>query len=107
MESNSSLLMCTIACNLAFSNDGLPFPQPLRHDANIVVSYRIVPYLQCCYAWVVMSNAVHKLLKVLHKCGNTDVLEFLLIYLPSPSGAVCPWESYTYISQTPHCRVTM
>ena len=25
----------------------------------MVASYRVVPYLQCCYAWVITSSAVH------------------------------------------------
>ena len=37
----------------------LLFPQLLRHKTDMVASYRVVPYLQSCYAWVVKSSAVH------------------------------------------------
>ena len=33
--------------------------QLLKCDTDMVVSYRVVPYLQRCYALLVMSNAVH------------------------------------------------
>ena len=35
------------------------FPQFLRRKTDMVASYRVVPYLQRCYAWVVTSSAVH------------------------------------------------
>ena len=47
-----------IASSIAFS-DITSFPQLLRYDTDMVESYCVVPYLQCCYALVVMSNAVH------------------------------------------------
>ena len=48
------------------------------------------------------------LLKVLHKCCNTDVLGVLLIYPHSPLGVARPRDrAYNYISQTPCCRVTI
>ena len=43
----------------AFSGIASHFPQLLKCGTDMVVSYRIVPYLQCCYALLVMSNAVH------------------------------------------------
>ena len=41
-----------------------------------------------------------RLLKVLHKCCNTDMLGALLIYLHSPLGTACPWDR-AYISVKP------
>ena len=77
----------------------------------MVASYCVVPYVQRCYAWVVMSSAAGwrctQLLKVLHKCCNTYVLGVLLIYPHSPFGTMHPRESSIYISQTPHCCVTL
>ena len=36
------------------------YPELLKCDTDIVASYRIVPYLQRCYALLVTSNAVHE-----------------------------------------------
>ena len=47
------------ASSLAFSAVASRFPQLLKCDTDMVASYRVVPYLQCCYASLVMSNAVH------------------------------------------------
>ena len=50
-----------IALSLAFLAQFLAissFHQLMRCETDMVMSYRIVPYLQCCYAWVVTSNAV-------------------------------------------------
>ena len=78
------------------------FLTELKGDINMVASYYcIVPYLQHCYA----SQCSTRLLKVLHKCCNMDVLGVLLIYPHSPLGA--PSGSCVYISQTPCRRVTI
>ena len=63
MESNSNLAMClkvhkVIVLLCTFSAIA-SFPQLLKHNADMAVSYCIVPYLQRCYAGVVMSNVVH------------------------------------------------
>ena len=62
LETNSSLLTCTIPCKRIALSLVLSvissFPQLLRHEADMVASYHIVPYLQHCYAWVFTSNAV-------------------------------------------------
>ena len=63
IESNSTFLMCIKVCKLialllAFSAI-LPSPQLLRHEADIVASYHIAPYLQSCHASVVTSNVVY------------------------------------------------
>ena len=63
----------------------------------MVTSYHIVPYLQNCYASLVMYT---RLLKVLHEGCNTDVLWALPIYLHSPLGAARPWDR-AYISDKP------
>ena len=42
-----------------FSAIASRFPQLLKCDTNMVASYRIVPYLQCCHALLVTNNAVH------------------------------------------------
>ena len=63
IDSNSSLTIYTKACKLialllmllAISS----FLQLLSHEVDIVASYHMVPYLQCCYSWVITSNAVH------------------------------------------------
>ena len=48
-----------------------------------------------------------RLVKMLHKCYNMDMLGVLLIYPHSPSGTVRPRDrAYIRISQTLHCRVT-
>ena len=62
----------------------------------MVASYCVVPYLQRCYAALVM--------KMLHKCCNTDILGVLLIYLHSPSGAARP-QDHAYISVKPRAAV--
>ena len=110
MESNSNLFdVCKIrpivtASSLAFSAVSSRFPQLLKCDTNMVVSYRVVPYLQHCYASLVMSNAVHNYLKMLHKHCNTDMLGVLLIYPHSPSGAAYP-QDHAYISVKPLATV--
>ena len=43
-----------------------------------------------------------RLLKVLHKCCNTDMHRIPPTHLPFPS---CPQESYMRTGQTPHCCV--
>ena len=48
-----------IASLFTFSAVTSRFPQLLKYDTDMVASYRVVPYLQCCYASLVMSNAVH------------------------------------------------
>ena len=48
-----------IASSFVFSAIASHFPQLLKCDTDMVVSYCIVPYLQCCYALLVMSNVVH------------------------------------------------
>ena len=73
----------------------------------MVASYRVVPYLQHCHACMgSYAQCCTQLLKVLHKCCNTDVLGVLLIYRPthSPSDAVRP-RSRTYISVKPLATV--
>ena len=35
------------------------FPQLLKYDTDMVASYRVVPYLQHCYALLVMNIAVN------------------------------------------------
>ena len=46
------------ASSFAFPAIESCFPQLLKHDTDMVVSYRVVPYLQCCYGLLVMSKAV-------------------------------------------------
>ena len=45
--------------SFAFSAVASRFPQLLKCDTDMVVSYRVVPYLQHCYTSLVMGNAVH------------------------------------------------
>ena len=47
-----------LALSLAFLSK-VSFPQLIRQETDMVASYRIVPYLQHCYAWVITSSAVH------------------------------------------------
>ena len=49
----------TIASSFGFSAITSRFPQLLKRHADMVASYHVVPYLQRCYASLVMSNAVH------------------------------------------------
>ena len=62
-------------------------PQLLKCDTDMVVTYRVVATLLatllCLDSYEQRST---QLLKMLHKCCNTDVLGVLLIYLHSPSG---------------------
>ena len=46
------------ATSFVFSAVASRFPQLLKRDTDMVVSYRVAPYLQRCYASLVMSNAV-------------------------------------------------
>ena len=47
------------ASSFAFSAVASCFLQLLKCDTDMVASYRVVPYLQRCYASLVTSNAVH------------------------------------------------
>ena len=47
------------ASSFVFSAVASRFPQLLKCDTDMVASYRVVPYLQCCYTSLVTSNAVH------------------------------------------------
>ena len=47
------------ASSFAFSAVASLFPQLLKCNTDMVASYRLVPYLQHCYASLVMSIAVH------------------------------------------------
>ena len=60
----------TTASLFTFSAITSHFPQLLKCDTDMVASYRIVPYLQRCYALLVTSNVVHDYLKVLYKGCN-------------------------------------
>ena len=82
--------------SFAFSAIASRFSQLLKCDTDMVASYRVVPYLQRCYVSLVSTW----LLKMLHKCCNTDVLGVLLIYPHSPSGTACSWDC-AYISVKP------
>ena len=64
----------TTASLFVFSAIASCFPQLLKRDTDTVASYGVVPYLQCCYASLVMSNAVHDYWKVLHKGCDMDIL---------------------------------
>ena len=67
IELNSSFPTCTKAaykhrCATSLSLEFLAissFPQLLKRKTDMVASNRVVPYLQCCCACVVMSSAVH------------------------------------------------
>ena len=61
----------------------------LPHSTLLAMSLCLASYEQCST----------RLLKVLHKCCNTDVLGFYW-YSHSPSGAVCP-RDHAYISVKP------
>ena len=80
-----------IASLFAFSAVTSCFPQLLKCVTDMVVSYRVVAYLQCCYAS--------------HKHCNTDVLGVLLIYPHSPSGAARSWDRAYNISVNPLAAV--
>ena len=66
----------------------------LPHSTLLATLSCLTIYKQCS-TW---------LLKVLHKCCNTDVLGVLLIYLHSPSGTACPLDR-VYISIKPLAAV--
>ena len=88
------------ASSITFSAVASRFPQLLKCDTDMLASYCVVPYLQCCYASLFMSSAVHDYSLMLHKRCNTDMLGVLLIYQHSPSGAVRPRDC-AYISVKP------
>ena len=70
----------------------------------MVASYHIVPYLQHYYALLVYEQCTTRLLKMLHKRCNTDMLRVLLIYPHSPLGTARPWDR-AYISVKPLAAV--
>ena len=89
------------ASSFAFSAFAFRFPQLLKRDADMVASYRVIPYLQCC----LICRASYKqcstrLMNMLRKRCNTDVLGVLLIYPHSSSGAARP-QDRAYISAKP------
>ena len=49
---------------------------------------------------ICLASYSTRLLKVLHKGCNMDILRILLIYLHSPLGTVCP-RDHVYISVKP------
>ena len=52
-------LYIVTASSFVFSAVASRFPQLLKCDNDMVACYHILPYLQLCYASLVMSNAVH------------------------------------------------
>ena len=101
MESNSNLPTWTKTCKLialllAFSAI-LLFPQLLSHEADMVASYHIVSYLQCCYAWVFMSSAVHDYWKCYINVITLMYLGFYW-YIRTLPWALCALGSHAYIS---------
>ena len=48
------------ASSFALSAIASCYHQLLKCDTDMVASYRVVPYLQRCYALLVTSNAVHE-----------------------------------------------
>ena len=94
-----SIIFCFFSHYILFSSTS-----EMRYRYGSVLAHSTyVPYLQCCYGSLVST----RLLKLLHKDCNMDMLRVLLIYPHSPSGAVHPQDNtYICISQTPCCRVT-
>ena len=59
IELKPSYVCKSLSIVTPFSAIASCFPQLLKWDADMVESYRVVPYLQRCYASLVTSNAVH------------------------------------------------
>ena len=72
------------ASSFAFSAVTSRFPQLLKCNTDMVVSYHVIPYLQTLLCLASYKQCSTQLLKVLHKRCNMDVLGFLLIYPHSP-----------------------
>ena len=105
---NSSFLMCpkaghkhryVISSSLEFLAIS-SFPQLLRCKTNMVASYRVVPYLQCCYAWVVTSSAVHNYWKCYINVVTRTCSGFYW-YIRTLPRALCALGSHAYISVKP------
>ena len=115
-----SLLMCTkvgILLGLSLQHNHFHF-QP----SHLFLSFwKVIPICDCIwhnqvtYGNVLLPHSTllatllcltsyeqysTQLLKVLHKCCNTDVVRVLLLYPHSPSGAVCP-RDHVYVSVKP------
>ena len=58
-KSRSIITASSFAFSAIASHFPKRFPQLLKCDTDTVVSYRVVPYLQRCYASLVISSAVH------------------------------------------------
>ena len=76
----------------------LHFSSALRCESDMVASYRVVPYLQCCYARVVTSNAVHNYWKFYINVVTCMCSRFYWYIRTLPQ--VCSWDPCIYISQT-------
>ena len=97
----STVYHCSIIVSFAFSAITSRFlTELLKGDTDMVSSYYRVVHtllatLLCLASYEQRST---RLLKVLHKCYNTDILRVLLIYPNSPSDTVRPWDcAYIYI----------
>ena len=112
IESNSSLSTCAKACKLIALSHVFSaissLPQLLRCEVDMIVLYCVVLHLQCCYAWVVMSNAIHGYWKCYINVVTRTCLEFYWYICTLPRVLHPLWgHAYNYISQTPHCSVTI
>ena len=80
------------------------FPQLLRCKTDMVASYHVVPYLQCCYAWVVMRSAVHNYWKCYINVATRTFLGFYW-YIRILPWALHALGSRAYISVKPLAAV--
>ena len=87
--------------SFAFSALSSHFPQLLKCDTDMVVSYHVAATLLATLLCLASyKQCSPQLLKMLYKGCNTDVLGVLLIYPHSSSGIACP-QDHAYISVIP------
>ena len=94
-----SRYIVTASSRFAFSAVASRFPQLLKCDnryGSILPRITLLATLLCLASYEQCST---RLLKMLHKHCNTDMLGVLLIYPHSPLGAACLWDcAYIYQS---------
>ena len=105
MESNSNLPTYIVtASSFAFSAVASRFPQLLKCDNQYGSVLPRISLLATLLYLASYEQCSTQLLKMLHKRCNTDMLEVLLIYPHSSSGAACP-RHRKYISVKPLAAV--
>ena len=92
-----SIIVCVFSHRISLSSTS----EMLYRYGSILPRSTLLAMLLCLASYKQCST---RLLKMLNKRCNTDMLGVLLIYLHSPSGAACPWDC-VYISVKPLAAV--